>query len=61
MQFRKIWLHYLEIPCTHGVVLRDWLVTEQLLCKGKYHCTTDLLFDWFGFNETIKSVDIILK
>ena len=21
----------------------------HLLCKGKHHCTADLLFDWFGF------------
>ena len=23
--------------------------------RGKYHCTTDLLFDWFGFNHTSKA------
>ena len=23
---------------------------------GKYHCTTNLLFDWFGFDQTIKTV-----
>ena len=22
----------------------------HLLCKGKYQCTADLLFDWFGFS-----------
>ena len=22
----------------------------HLLCKGKYHCMTDLLFDWLGFS-----------
>ena len=22
----------------------------HLLRKGKYHCTADLLFDWFGFS-----------
>ena len=21
-----------------------------LLCKGEYHCTTGLQFDWFGFS-----------
>ena len=26
----------------------------HLLCKRKYHCTTDLLFDWFGFGQTSK-------
>ena len=29
----------------------------HLLRKGKYHCTTDFLFDWFGFGQTSKSVD----
>ena len=24
--------------------------------RGKYHCTTDLLFDWFGFYKTTKTV-----
>ena len=26
----------------------------QLLRKGKYHYTADILFDWFGFNQTSK-------
>ena len=25
-------------------------------CKENHHCTYDLLVDWFGFNETNKSV-----
>ena len=28
----------------------------HLLRKGKNHCTVDLLFDWFGFNQTSKYV-----
>ena len=28
----------------------------HLLCKEKYHCTADLLFDWFGFDQTSKYV-----
>ena len=27
----------------------------HLLCKGKYHCMADLLFGWFGFNQTISN------
>ena len=23
--------------------------------RGKYHCTADLLFDWFGFIQTSKA------
>ena len=28
----------------------------HLLRNGKYHHTADLLFDWFGFNQTWKSL-----
>ena len=28
----------------------------HLLCKGKYHCTVDLLFDRLGFGQASKSV-----
>ena len=28
----------------------------HLLCKGKHNCMADLLFDWFGFGQTSKSV-----
>ena len=28
----------------------------HLLCKGKYNCMADLLFVWFGFNQTCKSL-----
>ena len=28
----------------------------HLLCKGKYHRRADLLFYWFGFNQTSKYV-----
>ena len=27
----------------------------HLLCKGKYQCMADLLFDWFGFDQTSKA------
>ena len=30
----------------------------RLLHKGKHHCTIDLLFDWFGFNQRSKSAVI---
>ena len=23
--------------------------------RGKYHCTADLLFDWFGYGQTSKA------
>ena len=37
----------------------DHLVVEKntdLFQTGEYHCTADLLFDWFGFDQTGKSV-----
>ena len=30
--------------------LNNTAENTHLLCKGKYHCTADLLFDWFGFS-----------
>ena len=33
-----------------------WTENTHLLHKGKYHCLADLLFVWFGFNQTFKSV-----
>ena len=27
----------------------SWLILQGIL-KGKYHCTVDLLFDWFGIS-----------
>ena len=37
--------------------IKDWPENTHLLRKGKYHCTADLLLDWFGFGQTSKSVD----
>ena len=28
---------------------------ENTYHRGKCHCTTDLLFDWFGFDQTSKA------
>ena len=33
------------------------LENTRLLCKGKYDCMADLLFDRLGFGQTSKSVD----
>ena len=30
--------------------------TENTHQRGKYHCTADLLFDWFGFDQRSKTV-----
>ena len=27
---------------------RNYIVFGQGIIRGKYHCTIDLLFDWFG-------------
>ncbi len=31
-----------------NVYCSDWWMSYQGIKKGKYHCTIDLLFDWFG-------------
>ena len=46
----NILLIYPRYPCgiwTHDLTLVSW-VREYL--RGKYHCTIDLLFDWFGIS-----------
>ena len=32
------------------------VVPENTHHRGKYHCMADLLFDWFGFDQTSKYV-----
>ena len=38
--------------------LSEWasIATENTQHRGKYHCTSDLLSDWFGFDQTSKTV-----
>ena len=31
--------------------------STHLLCKGKYHCTANLIFYWVGFNQTSTKCD----
>ena len=37
-------------------ILNEKPENTQLLQKVKCHCTVDLLFNWFRFNQTSKSV-----
>ena len=37
-------------------LLKDSPENTPLLCKGKYNCMPDLLFNEFGFDQTGKSV-----
>ena len=46
-----------------GLVKSNWQArmnpkpeNTHLLCKGKYHCTADLLFDQWRFGQTSKSL-----
>ena len=32
------------------------VLAENTQNRGKYQCTADLLFDWFGFDQTSKIV-----
>jgi hypothetical protein len=29
--------------------------------RGKYHCTVDLLFDWFGLTCFAKKLSVVIK
>ena len=40
------------------IALEDLLENTHLLCKGKYNCTADLLFDSFGFKQSSEFVFI---
>ena len=47
-------------PVTVGPIHRS-IPNTLLLHKGKYLCVPDLLFDWFGFCQTSKSVDSLIQ
>ena len=32
------------------------VLAENTQNRGKYQCTADLMFDWFGFDQTSKIV-----
>ena len=38
------------------IALEVLLENTHLLCKGKYNCTADLLFDSFGFKQSSEFV-----
>ena len=50
----KIWQLKANLSCPLNTKIEVRPVPEntRLLFKGKYHSTADLLFDWFGFNQT---------
>ena len=52
--FCKVMVKSNEILNLIGLNARLSTVLENihLLCKGKYQCTTDLLFGWLEFNQT---------
>ena len=35
---------------------KDIAENTHLFLKGKYYCTDDLLFNWFAFDQTCKSL-----
>ena len=44
---------YYSIYCSRYSLQKRMLTYSR---KGKYHCKADLLFDWFAFDQTSKSV-----
>ena len=48
---------FLTIPlCRFALFLSSPFNQRAFAKRGKYHCTADLLFDWFGFDQTCKIV-----
>ena len=48
-----------DTPFSETCILPFFLslyLAENTHYKGKYHCTADLLFDLFGFDQTSKTV-----
>ena len=46
-----------SLYCDLGTSLSNvYAEKTHLLCKAKYNCIFDLLFDWFGFDQTCKSL-----
>ena len=41
--------------CQNGEISPNLVTLSHLLCEGNDHCMADLLFDWFGFDQTCKS------
>ena len=35
---------------------KRFIQAENTHSRGKYHCMPDILFDWFGFDRTSKTV-----
>ena len=56
--FEKFQIQLKKLKFSEGGFSRFLLESEKshLLFKGKYHCTNDLPFDWFGFDQTCKSL-----
>ena len=50
----QVQMEDLEAPQVLGLSSQSEII--HLRRKRKFHCTTDLLFDWFAFDQTNKSV-----
>ena len=50
---------FLKLPFCYFLYLFLSINAESthLLCKGKYHCTANLIFYWVGFNQTSTKCD----
>ena len=44
------------VPGVREITINDIEVGEKISTNIE-HCTADILFEWFGFNQTCKSVD----
>jgi hypothetical protein len=47
LQFQKSFHHFFYPNDSNSI--QTWTLDQGIL-KGKYHCTVDLMFDWFGIS-----------
>ena len=45
-----------HVSITTGQAILRLVSAKNTLQIGNYHCPADLLFDWFGFDQTSKTV-----
>ena len=48
-------------PCDENEQTEQKLKAENTHHRGKYHCTAELLFEWFGLDQTSKYVANLTK
>ena len=52
LNYRISWMKPFCSSCCRSLFTKIWKIAENTHHKGKYYCMYDVLFDWFGFDQT---------